>query len=91
MLDYNPVKRLSAAEAIRHSFLRKNHTSEDGVGNSMQNTRYNHSSGPISDQQNSSRLSFAAENEIDDYLPTDEVGNSISISNTLMQPIGYYT
>lgn len=102
MLDYNPVKRLCAAEAMRHPFLRKHSTGpEDAMGNSIQNTRYNVNSGPASDQQNSSRLSFAAENaseeltniqrriEIDDYLPADEIGNPNS--NTLMQPIGYYT
>lgn len=103
MLDYNPVKRMSAAEAIRHPFLRKHSTNnEDAMGNSIRNQRYDLNSAPVPpDQQN--RLSFA-ENanveeltniqrriEVDDYLPADEVGNSIPMSNTLMQPIGYYT
>lgn len=94
MLDYNPVKRLSAAEAIRHSFLRKD-APKDDMGNSIRNQREHNP-----DQQNSSRLSFA-ENanveelaniqrriEVDDYLPPDEAGN-IPMSNTLMQPIGF--
>lgn len=103
MLDYNPVRRLSAAEAVRHPFLRKqNPGNDDAMGNSIRTQNYNLGTS-VPDHQNSSRLSFA-ENanveeltniqrhiEVDDFLP-DEVGNSsMPISNTLMQPIGYYT
>lgn len=103
MLDYNPVKRMSASEAVRHVFLRKqNPNNEDAMGNSMRNQRYELGATSLPDHQNSSRLSFA-ENanveelaniqrriEVDDFLP-DEVGNSaMPMSNTLMQPIGYY-
>jgi serine/threonine protein kinase len=103
MLDYNPVKRLNAAEAVRHPFLRRqNPNNDDAMGNSIQNNRYNLGPTTAPDNQNSSRLSFA-ENanveeltniqrriEVEDFLP-DEVGNSsIPISNTLIQPIGYY-
>lgn len=102
MLDYNPVKRLCAVEAVRHPFLRKQPTpSEDVMGNTIRNPRYDVGSSSTSDHQNSSRLSFADNAnveelaniqrhiETDDFLP-DEVGNSSMSMSNLMQPIDYY-
>ncbi|KAI6220571.1 Dual-specificity kinase [Aphelenchoides fujianensis] len=72
MLDYNPAKRLSAAEAVRHPFLRKPaHHFEDALGNSSRNSQprlsaLGMSSSGNEDHQNNSRLSYAENSNVEE-------------------------
>ncbi|KAI6200964.1 Dual-specificity kinase [Aphelenchoides besseyi] len=99
MLDYNPAKRMTASEAVRHPFLRKNNNQlEDSMGNSSRNHHVRHGTVGLNptttdDQQNNTRLSYAENSNVEELANIQrraEVVDEFGPNEAFIQPIDYF-